>query len=162
MFRLATLALGASLAAPASATTPRGVITRLSAGGEATPTWKVEECCLPFDIAAGGTAHFSVTWGVDAASSVPAAAAILSGSFWFGGLATNVTVAAPGKCELNKETQQLVCDLGPVAIGAWAPTVNFDVSALAAETAPHYLPYFLAGLNGFANGPETFGRVEVQ
>lgn len=85
----------------------------------------------------------------------------MAGSFWFGGIVTNVTVGSGGNCSLAPATQMLTCSLGPIAIGAFGPTVEFDVSALAEETPPHYLPVFLAGLNGFANGPETFARLQV-
>jgi hypothetical protein len=132
----------------------------LLSGAGGGVTWAVRQT-LPDEVRAGAKAHFSVCWGVDPASSSPAAAGILSGSFWFGGRVSNVTITAPGKCALSPATQQLVCDLGAIAVGAWGPTMQFDVDVLAAETAPHYLPYFLAGLNGFDNGPETFGRVEV-
>ena len=150
------LVAAAALSA-ASASADRSSTTLSSGAGV---TWMVRGA-LPDDVRAGANAHFSVAWGVDPGSSSPAAAGILSGSFWFGGRVSNVTVGAPGKCSLTESTEQLVCNLGAIAVGAWGPTMEFDVSVLADETAPHYLPYFLAGLNGFDNGPETFGRAEV-
>jgi hypothetical protein len=145
-------------AAALSAASANRASTTLSSG--AGVTWMVRGA-LPDDVRAGANAHFSVAWGVDSSSASPAVAGILSGSFWFGGRVSNVTVGAPGKCSLTESTEQLVCNLGAIAVGAWGPTMEFDVSVLADETAPHYLPYFLAGLNGFDNGPETFGRAEV-
>ena len=161
------IAAATPAAAPQVAGSLRSVLSNPSmppptAGPAADITWAVAECCYPDGVAAGGVAHFEVTWGVDAHSVSPAAAAVLSGSFWYGGIVTNVSVGAPGNCTLVPATQQLVCELGAVAVGAFGPTVSFDVSVLSAETAPHYLPFFIAGLDGFDEGPETFGRAEVQ
>lgn len=159
-----SLSLGLLVGAAAASTAPAAALVRseLSSGAGDGITWSLKECCYPAGAAAGSAAHFSVTWGVDAQSASPAAAAILSGSFWFGGRVLNVSIGAPGNCSLTPATQQLVCQLGAIAVGAFGPTLDFDVSVLSEETSPHYLPYFLAGLNGFENGPETFGRVEVE
>jgi hypothetical protein len=137
-------------------------LLNLGAGGVEDITWAIgPDNSLPDTVSAGGSAHFTVQWGVAPDSASPAARALLTGSFWFGGTITSVRVGAGGVCNLTASTQALTCDLGPVAVGAFAPTLSFDVSALREETAPHYLPVFLGGLNGFANGPEVFARLQV-
>lgn len=135
---------------------------RLGAGGADDITWSIgPDNTLPATIAAGGSAHFVIQWGVAADSASPAARALLTGSFWYGGIISNVRVGAGGVCNVTAPVQALNCDLGPVAVGAFAPTLSFDVSALREETPPHYLPVFLGGLNGFINGPEVFARLQV-
>lgn len=99
--------------------------------------------------------------GVDPQSTSPASSAILSGSFWYGGEVSNISVGLGGNCSLAQPTQMLTCNLGAIPVGAFGPTVQFDVSALPQEAAPHCLPVFLGGLNGFVNGPEMFARLQI-
>ena len=153
---LIVLALfGLQLAAASLATSS----VRLGAGGADDITWSLgPDTVFPDSVSPGGTASFVVQWGVDNNSADPAARCILAASFWFGG--TVINVKGPN-CTVTAATQQLTCDLGPVPIGGYAPTVSFNVTALMAETPPHYLPVFMSGLNGFDNGPETFGRLQI-
>ena len=139
-------------------------VLRAPVDGSAHPsldiTWAVNQE-LPDGVAAGGVAHFNVTWGVDPVSHDAAVDTVLSATAWFGGAFSNVMVGRGGNCSLAAATQVLDCRLGAIAVGAWGPYVAFDVSVPAGETPPHCLPFFLGGLGGFDHGPETFARMEV-
>ena len=103
----------------------------------------------------GSAMPWVVQWGVSNESAAGAEASIMSGSFWYAG----AVVTDDARCHVNA-SYLLTCELGSLQLGQWAPPVSFEVT-VPAEAVPGPLPYFLGGQGGFANGPESFGRIEV-
>ena len=123
--------------------------------GESEITWAERGGPASSNAVAGSAVPWLVQWGVSNTSAAAAAASILSGAFWYGGsVATD-----DARCHVNA-SYLLTCELGALQPGQWAAPVAFEV-AVPAEAVPGPLPYFLGGQGGFANGPETLGRIEV-
>jgi hypothetical protein len=120
-------------------------------------TWAERGGPVRASAAPGSSVQFALQWGVSNSSQAPAADSVLAASFWFGGVVSNVT--APYPCNTSA-AGQLICDLGALGIGQWSSLVVFHVAVPAAAIAGP-LSYFIGGRDGFANGPESFGRIEV-
>jgi hypothetical protein len=127
-----------------------------ASSSDAQITWAVRGGAAAGMALPGTSVAFDVTWGVSNSSTLAATTAVMRGGFWYG---SDITTSDP-RC-VTGPGYDLVCVLGPIAVGGWAQSVRFSVAVPPSAPAGMFLPFFLGGATGFEEGPESFGRVQV-
>ena len=147
-------------AAPAARRTNSSrVVASSRDGGAAGPAWATAGGPLTQTVTPGGSVRFNLSWGIANNSAVPASDCVMSASFWFGGVVSNLSSSYGSGCTITPGL--LTCNIGTLTIGQWGHPIAFSVAVPATASAGP-LPYFIGGRRSFANGPEMFGRIEVQ
>ena len=132
---------------------------RRSNSSRVGPAWATAGGPLTQTVTPGGSVRFNLSWGIANNSAVPASDCVMSASFWFGGVVSNLSSSYGSGCTITLGL--LTCNIGALTIGQWGYAIAFSVAVPATASAGP-LPYFIGGRDGFDNGPEMFGRIEVQ